>query len=714
MRKNKFLAALAIAACLATSVPFSVNAATPGQAKDASKVHYASVSVDNKAVLKKLFNAEYYKAQNPDLVAAGITTEDALFNHFVTRGVFEGRACCEGFNVAAYKSAYKDLQAAFGDDIVAYYVHYQNFGKAEKRALVTVEAATAAGITVASAVDGTTVAAGAPAAPAASATSTSTKTEEQKEEVKPDENKTLVLATELNENYGVKDGVYYDKSKDDPDGLTNRAVDTKNYIRLADGTYHKLYANQSDEQNLIDFDNYGWKYNANNDTYTYYAQKPLYSAFEAGVMDYDKEKYYKVSDTEYHLIVDKDVAYGLKNGYAEILDVHNEKHYFSTANTSGGFKYEPAKGVFVEDGKYMYEWTIKDATDATKREVSVADAFDTTTPKSAYKILSGKIVDATSLSEESAGVKTLRDGVTEAVDDQGKTFYYSVSDNGWGNGSITLKNGNVVYDVSERNAFVYKVDDKKYIQSGAVYYAIKCSVEDSVKKENVSNYYSMKSPYALTAGGKVVNTTETSYTKPEEAFAHDMATRKLADGWIDIRDAKTYLSTFYGQYDNDNNPITYNVVAGDTTPRKEATYNESHTLSNYYATAVVDGKTIYYYAYGTVNLNQVNVYGLVAKDGFVKINDNFYKEVSYETAFNTALYGMTKNPAGKTVYYYADTVDESVATFIAEYKVSKDDYKWVVVDGKAYKVVSANVALKYDATKEELVYKDGKWYKQAK
>jgi hypothetical protein len=173
MRKNKFLAALAIAACLATSVPFSVNAATPGQAKDASKVTYGTVSTANQAIIQKLFDATYYAKENPDLAKAGITTEAALFNHFVKFGIFEGRACCEGFNVAAYKSSYSDLQAAFGDDIVAYYVHYVTFGQTEKRALVTVEAATAAGVTVKSAADGTVVAAGAakPAAGGAAASS---------------------------------------------------------------------------------------------------------------------------------------------------------------------------------------------------------------------------------------------------------------------------------------------------------------------------------------------------------------------------------------------------------------------------------------------------------------------------------------------------------------------------------------------------------------
>jgi len=50
--------------------------------------------------------------------------------------------------VFAYISAYPDLQNAFGDDLVAYYVHYANYGINENRKLTTIDAVTKAGITV--------------------------------------------------------------------------------------------------------------------------------------------------------------------------------------------------------------------------------------------------------------------------------------------------------------------------------------------------------------------------------------------------------------------------------------------------------------------------------------------------------------------------------------------------------------------------------------
>ena len=52
------------------------------------------------------------------------------------------------FNVFAYSSAYPDLQKAFGDDLLAYYVHYVNFGIKENRKYTTIDATTKAGFTV--------------------------------------------------------------------------------------------------------------------------------------------------------------------------------------------------------------------------------------------------------------------------------------------------------------------------------------------------------------------------------------------------------------------------------------------------------------------------------------------------------------------------------------------------------------------------------------
>lgn len=110
------------------------------------KIEYTQEDLD---ALKKIFDANLYAKAYPDVAAAYGNDREALWNHYVTHGIKEGRTQINsGFNVFAYISAYPDLRNAFGDDLVAYYVHYANNGINENRKLTTVDAATRAGITV--------------------------------------------------------------------------------------------------------------------------------------------------------------------------------------------------------------------------------------------------------------------------------------------------------------------------------------------------------------------------------------------------------------------------------------------------------------------------------------------------------------------------------------------------------------------------------------
>lgn len=114
----------------------------------ASKFKIEYTQEDLKA-LKKIFDANLYAKAYPDVAAAYGNDREALWNHYVTHGIKEGRTQINsGFNVFAYISSYPDLRNAFGDDLVAYYVHYANNGINENRKLTTVDAATRAGITV--------------------------------------------------------------------------------------------------------------------------------------------------------------------------------------------------------------------------------------------------------------------------------------------------------------------------------------------------------------------------------------------------------------------------------------------------------------------------------------------------------------------------------------------------------------------------------------
>lgn len=110
------------------------------------KINYSAEDLE---ALKKIFDVNIYAMAYPDVAKAYGNDREALWNHYITHGLKEGRTQINpAFNVFAYISAYPDLQNAFGDDLVAYYVHYANYGINENRKLTTIDVVTKAGITV--------------------------------------------------------------------------------------------------------------------------------------------------------------------------------------------------------------------------------------------------------------------------------------------------------------------------------------------------------------------------------------------------------------------------------------------------------------------------------------------------------------------------------------------------------------------------------------
>jgi hypothetical protein len=76
-----------------------------------------------------VYNYAYYYAKYADLQAAfGAYDDDKMLQHFVTYGMSEGRQACDTFNVYVYKANNPDLQATFGNNLKAYYLHYINDG----------------------------------------------------------------------------------------------------------------------------------------------------------------------------------------------------------------------------------------------------------------------------------------------------------------------------------------------------------------------------------------------------------------------------------------------------------------------------------------------------------------------------------------------------------------------------------------------------------
>ena len=85
------------------------------------------------AGVRDVFDAKYYADSYEDLKALYGYDEAALYNHYITCGLTEGRCASPVFNVAQYRKNYEDLNQVFGDDWDAYVNHYMNCGIAEGR-----------------------------------------------------------------------------------------------------------------------------------------------------------------------------------------------------------------------------------------------------------------------------------------------------------------------------------------------------------------------------------------------------------------------------------------------------------------------------------------------------------------------------------------------------------------------------------------------------
>ena len=119
------LSAVLTVSVMTASLAFSVPAGS-ALAAVASQPDYSLV-----------FDADYYYRTYPDLQQNIGNEPSALLNHFVSIGMKEGRSGNADFQLKAYMYYNPDLMAVYGSqDPGAYYLHYINSGKAEKRKAV--------------------------------------------------------------------------------------------------------------------------------------------------------------------------------------------------------------------------------------------------------------------------------------------------------------------------------------------------------------------------------------------------------------------------------------------------------------------------------------------------------------------------------------------------------------------------------------------------
>lgn len=80
-----------------------------------------------------VFDPVYYVNSNSDLKAAFGDDQIAAFNHFLNYGMSEGRQASPNFDVTSYRNRYSDLRWKFSNDLPAYYIHYITNGQYEGR-----------------------------------------------------------------------------------------------------------------------------------------------------------------------------------------------------------------------------------------------------------------------------------------------------------------------------------------------------------------------------------------------------------------------------------------------------------------------------------------------------------------------------------------------------------------------------------------------------
>ena len=103
----------------------------------ASAAPKASTNLTPEQINSLVLNVEAYKQAYPDLAAAFGNNTQSYIDHYLTQGVYEGRTKGALFDPLTYAEAYDDIKNIYGYDINALVRHYVNYGAAENRTMGT-------------------------------------------------------------------------------------------------------------------------------------------------------------------------------------------------------------------------------------------------------------------------------------------------------------------------------------------------------------------------------------------------------------------------------------------------------------------------------------------------------------------------------------------------------------------------------------------------
>ena len=138
--------------CLATVIAFSVFTVNSYAMSAAGEAHRRQLTDEEIRSIRTIFEPKHYANMYPDVKNELGDDPEVLFNHFITFGIWEQRQPSAWFNVDAYASRNYDLHKLYGDDIVAYYMHYI-YNRGDVRPIPTREWALRQGATLYSVYD---------------------------------------------------------------------------------------------------------------------------------------------------------------------------------------------------------------------------------------------------------------------------------------------------------------------------------------------------------------------------------------------------------------------------------------------------------------------------------------------------------------------------------------------------------------------------------
>lgn len=131
--KSKATLAMVLVLTMVLSLTFSMTTlAAPAEAS-AISMTTMTTQVDVTSVLRMIFSARCYADKYPDLLDAYGYDEEALYQHAIQKGIYEGRDISPVINLKEYRDGHADLKK-FGNDWMALLDHYLKYGMTENAA----------------------------------------------------------------------------------------------------------------------------------------------------------------------------------------------------------------------------------------------------------------------------------------------------------------------------------------------------------------------------------------------------------------------------------------------------------------------------------------------------------------------------------------------------------------------------------------------------